>query len=81
VKTYRTHIYFKAVASVDVTVPDDNDHKFAEIVAREWVKNLSGPMIDKTVECGGAAVHIEDVQDDVISVDVEEEPYEKEKPE
>ena len=74
-KTYRAHVYFKACASVDVAVPGDNDHKFAEIVAREWVKNLSGPLIDTTVECDGAAVHIEDVLDDVISVDVEEEPY------
>jgi hypothetical protein len=78
VKTYRAHVYFEACASFDVEVPNDKDHKDAAIVVHRLVNDRSCPLVDTTVECAGATLHIEDVEKDIISIDVEEEPYERE---
>ena len=81
--TYRVHVYFKACASFDVNTDAKGEYgqAEAEIRAKKWVKNLSTPLLDITVTCDDKPVHIEDVLDDVLSVDVEEEPYEKEESE
>jgi hypothetical protein len=77
VNTYRAHVYFKACASFDVSVGEggEDGHAAAKLAAKKWVENLSPDLVDQQVECDDKLVHIEDVRDDIISIDVEEEPY------
>jgi hypothetical protein len=80
-KVFKAHVYFEACASFDVPVGLGESRKEAEIAARKWFGSLVDPVIDTDTVVDGRRVHLEDPGGDINCIDVEEEPYEKEKPE
>ena len=72
-KKWRVHAHFEACASFDVTAPGLTS---AYAAARRFTDNLSGSLIDTTVELDGKTLHIEDSDEGVRDVEVDEYYYE-----